>query len=1285
MSAHRHCLAASLFAVLPTLGHAATYTVTSAADSGANTLRWAITQANATPEADSIVFNIGGGGARNLAIVSALPAITAAVSIDGTTQPGYAGTPLIQLNGTGTATGTHGLQVSTGASTIRGLAIIGFGGSGIRIDGAAGGNTVANCFLGLGVGGAAAANGHTGVFIAGSPNNLVGPGNTISGNGVDGVRIDAGGATGNAVFGNRIGTNTSGTAAIANGFNGVVITAASNNRIGGTTAGELNVISGNVKNGIGIAGGASGNVIERNYIGLAADGATALGNGEDGVLIIDSPANKIGGDVAGTFNIISGNWHHGVELRGDGSDANIIQRSIIGSDLFGTLDRGNGRAGVLITPTAGGDGAVDNVIGGGAWGAGGNLISGNAWTGIQIDKASGTLIRGNRIGTDFNGSSAIPNQSGGIHIVRGHSSVIGSISAGNVISGNGSSGIDVEFDNMIEIVGNRIGTSADGTTGLGNSGYGIWLRDQWTGGVIGGADHDPWTCNRACNLISGNSISGIRIGTVGYASSKIFGNFIGTNLAGNSAIPNGSSGIYTSPSSVQIGGSGAGEGNLVSGNSGDGISGDGLSLDILGNRIGTRADGLAALGNGGDGIRLGPDRVHLALGAAGAGNIIAGNGGDGIQFVENDPNESAIQSVKGNNIGVGANGSTCIGNGRDGIRINNGSRFIDFGGVNANEGNRIACNAGNGVTILGNDSGFGILGNTFWSNGGLAIDIDNDGVTANDPGDGDVWRENFPVLSSAAKLTGLTRVQGTLDGTANLNYRLEFFDNASCDSSGHGEGSAWLGSANLTTDAGGHAGFSIDLPNLAVGRKIAATATVVSGSDPFIDYSTSEFSACVTVTTPPSAPTASNNGPICNGQTLQLSASAISGASYAWTGPNGFTSNQQNPTISNATTAASGSYSVTATVNGITGPAGSTVATVNACNISISDASVTEGSGANSTANFTVSLSHASKVAVSMHWASSNGTAVTPSDYTPGNGTLTIPANATSATISRPVIGDQVDEDNETFYIDLSAASAGTIADSRGTGTIVDDDDAPSVTIADRSCTEVNVGSGTCSLTISINVASGRTIGGTYATSAGGPTPATAGEDYAAVAGTAWSIPAGVTSTTVGVSVFGDTMDEPNETFLVHLAGLTNAAASGNDTEAVGTILDNDAAPNLSVLDGGCSVIEGDSGSQNCAFVLRLSAPSGKIVSFQTATANGNATAGSDYTGHAATNRSIVAGQSTLTVNVPVLGDTFEEADETFTLNVSSVQNATPDSLSGTGTILSDDLDEFIFFDGFEE
>jgi hypothetical protein len=1249
---------------------AATYTVTSAADAGTNTLRWAINQANANAGSDSIVFNIGGGSAQTISLLSALPVITGTVTIDATSQ-------VIELNGASAGAGVSGLTVQSAGSTIRGLVINRFAMHGVLINGGAGGNTVRDCRIGTDATGTAArANGHTGVYVTGVPNNTVGPGNLLSGNGVDGVRIDAAAATGNIVAGNRIGTNAAGTAAIANGFNGVVITAAANNRIGGTTAGELNVISGNAKNGIGIGGGASGNLIERNYIGLAADGAAALGNGEDGVLVIDSPSNKIGGDVAGTFNIISANGWHGIELRGDGADANVVQRNIVGSDLFGTLDRGNGRAGVY---QAGGD-ASGNIIGGGAWGAGGNLISGNAWAGIHIEFATDTVIQGNRIGTDYAGSSALANAGGGIDIVNAFQTAIGNANAGNVISGNGDSGIDIQSENLVSILGNRIGTTADGTAPLANATRGIWIRESWNGAQIGSGNHDPWTCNRDCNLISGNISYGIQLGIADYGSHHVQGNFVGSNLAGTAAVPNGT-GILSSHY-AQIGGAGSGEGNLVSGNFGHGIAGDGLILNILGNRIGTRANGLAALGNGFDGVRIGQDRVHLELGAAGAGNVIAGNGRDGIQFDEDDPNESANQSVRGNHIGVGADGVTCIGNGRDGIRLNDGSRFIEVGGIAAGEGNRIACNTGNGVTIFGYDSGFGFLTNTFWSNGGLAIDIDNDGVTANDPGDGDVWRENFPVLASAANVASITRISGSLAAAPDSSYRVEFFSNPSCDGSGHGEGHTSIGTTNLTTDGSGNAAFVVDVAALATGRQVTATSTAVSGTAPFFRYSTSEFSACVGVVAPPPAPTAGNNGPICNGQALQLTASAIAGASYAWTGPNGFTSNAQNPSIPNATAAASGSYHVTATVGGVTGPAGTTTATVNTCTISINNpAAVSEGTGSDPTTTFTVSLSHASKLAITLNWTTTNGTATAPADYGAGSGTLTIPANSTSASITRTIVGDSLDEDNETFHIDLSAASAGSLGDARGTVTINDDDAAPTLTADNGGCTvtEGNSGSINCAFVLRLSAVSGKAVNFNTATTGG---TASTGTDFTSHAGSARSIAAGQSTLTVNVPVLGDTLDEDDETFTLSVTSVQNATPGS--LNATGTITDNDNPPTLSIDGGGCSVIEGDSGTVNCAFVLRLSAASSKTVSFNTATANGTATAGSDYTAHASTARSIAAGQTTLTVNVPVIGDTTEEDDETFTLAVTAVQNAAPSSLSGTGLILSDDLAELIFFDGFE-
>jgi parallel beta-helix repeat protein len=1156
-----HILLISLL-LAPSL-HAATFAVTSAADSGNNTLRWAITQANATPAADTITFNIGGGGARNIALTSALPAITAPISIDGGTQPGYANVPLIQIDGRGAGSGVNGLVLSSGANVLRALSIIGFNASGVLIDGAAGGNTVTLCHIGLTGGGAAVGNGHSGVYIRSSPNNQIGPGNVISANAVDGVRVDLAAATGNAVFGDRIGTDPTGSAALPNGFNGVVITAANNNRIGGSTPAELNIISGNSKNGVGIAAGASGNLIARNYIGLAADGASALGNTEDGVLIADAPGNQVGGSATGTYNIIAANGYHGVELRGDAANANVIQRGIIGSDLFGTLDRGNGRAGIYLTPSAGGSGASDNQIGSAAFGAGGNLISGNGWAGIHIEAASGTLIRGNRIGTNYAGTAALANASGGIDIVSAWNTVIGSVDAGNLISGNSSGGIDVQFEGLLQIIGNRIGSTADGMAALPNQGRGIWVRDAWNGAVIGGVDHSAWTCDRACNLIVAHSGYGIDLGSANTGPHQVLGNFIGTRIDGAAALPN-NTGIYTSVR-VEVGGTAAGAGNLISGNSGHGILAAAGSLVALGNRIGSNAAGSAAVGNTFDGIHAGSGRVDLVIGEIGAGNLISGNGDDGVEINQNSGPSFPAQTLRANSIGT-TPGGACLGNGGHGIYFAN-TAFTEIGGSAAGAGNRIACNGADGFADAGNAAATGIMGNSFFSNGGLAIDHDDDGVTANDPGDGDVWRDNFPVIATAVQSGASAQVQGSLDAAASANFRLEFFGDSSCDASGYGEGRTFVGSIVVATDASGHAGFNTNLAGLSLGQKLTATSTIIISTGSLIDYNTSEFSACATVVAPTSAPTVGNNGPICARQTLNLTASTISGASYAWTGPNGYSSNLQNPSIANASTAAGGSYSVVATVAGVPSPAASTTATVRDCQISIADpAPVTEGSSGTTPVTFSVNLSASSTQPITVAWQTVNGSATAPADYAAGSGALTIPANATSASISRNVVGDTLDEDTENFHIDLSAPSAGTLSDSRGTATIIDDD----------------------------------------------------------------------------------------------------------------------AAPALSIDGGGCTVLEGNSGTTPCITTVRLSAASGKSISFSVQTANGTAQAGSDYQALSASVRTIAAGATTLALPVQVLGDTLVEADEAFEVRLSAVQNASPAALTGIAVILDDDSVSIIFANGFE-
>ena len=215
-------------------------------------LRDAITAVDNTASAApaTIDFDIPGSGTHTINISSALPTITSSVIIDGTSQPGYAGTPLIQLQGTSNP--YNGLDISANNVTVEGLSIYGFSaGNGIQITSASGTVIQAN-YVGLTAAGTAAANG-TGIVLSGASNNIVGgtaaaDRNVISGNAGNGIFISSG--NNNLIEGNYIGTNVSGTVAVANADEGIEIACGTGNTIGGSTTGAGNVISGNGQLGV---------------------------------------------------------------------------------------------------------------------------------------------------------------------------------------------------------------------------------------------------------------------------------------------------------------------------------------------------------------------------------------------------------------------------------------------------------------------------------------------------------------------------------------------------------------------------------------------------------------------------------------------------------------------------------------------------------------------------------------------------------------------------------------------------------------------------------------------------------------------------------------------------------------------------------------------------------------------------------------------------------------------------------------------------------------------------
>ena len=336
----------------------------------------------------------------------------------------------------------------------------------------------------------------------------------------------------------------------------------------------------------------------------------------------------------------------------------------------------------------------------------------------------------------------------------------------------------------------------------------------------------------------------------------------------------------------------------------------------------------------------------------------------------------------------------------------------------------------------------------------------------------------------------------------------------------------------------------------------------------------------------------------------------------------------------------------------------------NAPSISINDVSVTEGNTGSINANLTVSLSNGSSSTVTVNYATANNTATSGADYTALSGTLSFSSGETSKTISVAVLGDTIDEPNETFYVNLSGATNATIADNQGIVTITDNDNAPALSINDVSITEGDSGQANVNFTVSLSNASSSTVTVNYATA---NNTATAGADYTTVSGTL-SFAAGETSKLLAVPVMGDLNDEPNETFYVNLSSATNATIS--DSQGMATINDNDSAPSISIDD--VSVTEGNTGSANVSLTVSLSNASGYTVTVNYATANGTALSGSDYTAASGT-LSFSAGQTTKTVSVAVLGDTINEPNEAFYVNLSTATNATIADSQGIVTILDND------------
>ena len=332
----------------------ATFTVSTTNDAGTGSLRAAIESANTSPGADAILFNIQGAGPHTIAPASPLPAVSAAggaVMIDATSEPDFANAPVVVLDGSNLAPGESGLVLIAADCLVRGLVINGLesdsnvgGGQAIAI--LAGGSCrIEGNYLGTNASGTAAVPNTTGVSIQISAGSVVGgtvtaARNVISGNESVGVAVNYDEtATANVISGNYIGTNATGTAAIPNGT-GIYLSSAPGNVVGGLAAGSRNVISGSLNPGFGVGIAyetANGNLVQGNFIGVAADGVTELGNGSTGMFVSGGASdNVIGGPAANAGNTIAYNLD-GVQILQETSlpgisRGNLVSRNSIHSN-----------------------------------------------------------------------------------------------------------------------------------------------------------------------------------------------------------------------------------------------------------------------------------------------------------------------------------------------------------------------------------------------------------------------------------------------------------------------------------------------------------------------------------------------------------------------------------------------------------------------------------------------------------------------------------------------------------------------------------------------------------------------------------------------------------------------------------------------------------------------------------------------------------------------------------------------------------------------------------------
>jgi parallel beta-helix repeat protein len=452
--------------------------------------------------------------------------------------------------------------------------------------------------------------------------------------------------------------------------------------------------------------------------------------------------------------------------------------------------------------------------------------------GVYVE-GSDNVIAGNHIGTGVNGAVARPNAEYGVHVFATGNQIGGPDAKDrNVISGNGLGEVYVESGTGHVVEGNRLGLTADGTGDLGTS-VGVQLEasdnevlDNQIAGELDGVnvtDDD--------NVVQGNQI-GLDV------NGAALPNFVGLNVLGGDG------------NTI--------EDNVLSGNDASALqlspdsSGDAAkSNDVKDNMIGVNAAGDATVPNGGF-AGLAGVVVLSSSGNTLEGNVIGGNAGPGVKITGDGADGNRLL---GNWIGTDTAAALELGNDGRGVDIDGGDNNVVGDAGSSSGSNTITHNGGDGVSVV-SGTGNAVVRNSITGNHDLAVDLADDGSTANDPNDADAGPnelQNGPEIGSATA----TDVDWSLESLPTTQYRLEFYANDTCDGASRTEAQTFLGSTVVTTDANGNADgdTSITLP-AGAGSFVSMTATrlqlaiVGPGFPPplaLVPRSTSEVSPCEAV------------------------------------------------------------------------------------------------------------------------------------------------------------------------------------------------------------------------------------------------------------------------------------------------------------------------------------------------------------------------------------------------------------------------------------------------------